>query len=383
MRPRIVLVFALTSIACQPLLAQTPPASAPAPAVDLSGVLFGSFWLRTDSAAKAQTGGKPPNRFDLERAYLTFRMAAGERTNIRVTTDIFQNVATYYGGWVVRLKYGYVNRELAQALFGVQGLTAAARVGMLHTVVIDHIEAHWPRSLGTSALERNGFFSSADLGAAALVLLPGNRGEVYATLTNGPGYTSGETDRFKDAGARVSLTPFARRGSVLKTLVITPWYYRGAAASVFILGGPTQVGRVSEGLRRDRRGLFVALRDRKLTGGVELAQRIEGIESGSNTVTAPRLVTDRTSNLRSAFALVRPAEWLRSDRPSRLGVVARLDHFRLNTSTSAATRFTVLGAFWDLTPKTTLTVDWQSLEPLGGSTNVRTRTLFVHWKAEF
>jgi hypothetical protein len=376
-------VFALAIMAGPlPLLAQATPTTPPT--IDFSGVVFGNFQYKTDSAAKAQTGGKSPNKFDIERVYLTFRMPAGDRTAIRVTTDIFQNTtAGYYAGWAVRLKYGYVQRELAKNAFGVNGLTAVARVGMLHTVVIDHIESHWPRSLGTSALERAGFFSSSDVGAATLLTLPKKRGEIYATVTNGSGYTVGENDRFKDVAARVSLTPFANGSSMLKTLAVTPWYSKGYSASLFVLGAPTQVGPVSEGLQKDRRGLFVAMKDRRLTGGFEFAQRAEGIESGSNTVAAPRVVTDRTSNLVSLFALVRPMEWLKKNKASRFGIVARNDNFTIDNSAAPATRFSVLGAFWDMSAKSTITVDLQSLDRLSGSPAVPARTLFVHWKAEY
>ena len=383
MRLRATVVFALATVAGPlPLLAQATPA--PAPAIDFSGVLFGNFQYRTDSAAKAQAGGKSPNKFDIERVYLTFRMPAGDRTSIRITTDIFQNTtAGYYAGWAVRLKYGYFQRELTKNAFGVNGLTAVARAGMLHTVVIDHIESHWPRSLGTSALERAGFFSSSDVGASTLFTLPNKRGEIYATVMNGSGYTVGENDRFKDVGARLTLTPFASHSSLLKSLAITPWFSKGYSASAFILGGGTQVGPVSEGLQKDRRGVFVALKDRRLTSGIEFAQRAEGVESGANTLAVPRVVTDRTSNLVSLFALVRPMEWMNKDRPSRFGLVARNDNFKIDNSAAPATRFSVLGAFWDMSAKSTITVDVQSLDRLSGSTAIPLRTLFVHWKTDY
>ena len=140
---------------------------------------------------------------------------------------------------------------------------------------------------------------------------------------------------------------------------------------------------MSDGLRKDRHGVWIGLKDRKLTGAVDLARRVEGVEGGNNTVAVPRTVRSRTSGLMSAFALVRPLEWAKQDRQSRLGVVARLDAFKIDNPTSASNRFTVFGAFWDLTPKTTLTVDLQQLEPNSSSTTVATKTLFVHWKADF
>ena len=60
-------------------------APAPKPTLDFSGVLFGNYQYNTGLS------NKNANAFTLDRAYLTFRMAAGEHTSIRVTTDIFQD----------------------------------------------------------------------------------------------------------------------------------------------------------------------------------------------------------------------------------------------------------------------------------------------------
>jgi hypothetical protein len=383
MRVRAAAVLTLTAVFSTGLAAQQ---AATAPTIDFSGVLFGNFNYRTDSAAKAQTGGKSPNRFDMGRAYLTFRMPAGDKTSIRITTDIFQNATNaYYGGWVVRLKYGYINRELTKNLFGVEGLTANARVGMLHTVVVDHMEAYWPRSLATVGTEANGFFSSSDVGAALATTLPNHRGDVYITMVNGNGYTAAESDRFKDFAARATFTPFANGTSMLKTLAISPWYSMGSTASAFVLGGAGQVGPVSDGLQKDRRGLFVGLKERRLIAGLDWAQRVEEVESGANTAGNPRAVSSRTSGLTSVFALARPAEWMNKDKQSPWGLVGRYDTFELNTSASpsGSNSFVVLGAFWDISARATLTVDLQQLDPKGASTTVATKTLFAHWNVSF
>jgi hypothetical protein len=185
------------------------------PALDFSGVLFGAYGFRTDSAGKATLGGSSPNQFTVDRAYLNFRMPAGDNGQIRVTTDVFQNTSTatngYYQGWAVRIKYGYLQYTALKNSFGA-GSNLTGRIGVLHTVTIDHEEGFWPRYLGQVAIERNGFFSSADAGAAGLLTLGNKWGEIYGTITNGPGYTSYERDRFKDFALRLSLTPFADHG---------------------------------------------------------------------------------------------------------------------------------------------------------------------------
>ena len=384
MRIRSLAALALVTLFGQTLSAQAAAQQSAAPTLDFSGVMFGSFNMRTDSAAKAATGGKSPNNFTIDRVYLNFRMPVGDKTSIRVTTDIFQNATNaYYGGWVVRLKYGYLQRGLTTKLFGVDGLSATARLGMLHTVVIDHQEGFWPRSLGTVALERNGFFSSSDNGVAGILALPNHHGEAYVTITNGSGYTAAETDRFKDIGVRFTWTPLANGTTMFKSLAVSPWYYKGASASAFFNSGPGQVGAVTDGVQKDRLGVFAGLKERRLTAGVEMAQRLEEIESGANTAGSPRTVADRTSKLTSFFALVRPMEWVNKDKQSRWGVLGRLDSFKLDDSVAPGTRFTVFGAWWDITPKSAITLDIQTLDATGGGATVPTKTVFLHWKTDF
>jgi hypothetical protein len=388
---------------------QTAPPPTPAQAVDLSGMLFGSYGYRTDSAAAATLGGRQPNQFGLDRAYVTLRMPAGENGAIRVTTDIFQNSNSnsYSGGWAVRIKYAYAQYTGLRDRVG-PGSSFTGRIGVLHTVIIDQQEQYWPRYLGQVALDRNGFFSSADAGAAALLTLGSHWGEVYGTITNGPGYTAAERDRFKDLALRVSLTPLANRsslGPILQSLTISPWMYKGWTASTFAGGGAGQIGSgengaMTDGLHRDRYGIFAAVRDRRLTAGVELTQRMdEGSEGGLNTTAAPRTLRDSTGRLADAFVIVRPAEWFDASRRSPFSVVARIDRYTPSTSPQGASYagtvprydYTVLGASYDLNARMTLAVDWQRQSPsgfpppTGGNVRAtpRASTVFLHWQAIF
>src|SRR5215213_10261858 len=119
--------------------APKPTASA-APSIDFSGILFGNYQYRGDEGPQ-----KSQNRFDVERAYLTFRMSAGKRTNIRITTDLFQQTTSgndaYYRGWIVRAKYAYLQYNYLDS----PDWKAHARVGLLQTVFIEHDEQFWPR----------------------------------------------------------------------------------------------------------------------------------------------------------------------------------------------------------------------------------------------
>ena len=121
MTTRRILIAALAVLPGARLaVAQTPAPSAPP--IDFSGLMFGSFNMRTDSAGKATLGGKTPNQFGIDRVYLTFRMPAGDNGSIRVTTDVFQNTSTatngYYQGWAIRLKYAYFQYAGLKDAFG-------------------------------------------------------------------------------------------------------------------------------------------------------------------------------------------------------------------------------------------------------------------------
>jgi hypothetical protein len=389
--------------------AQTPAPAVVTPSFDFSGVIFGNYSLRTDSAAKASLGGKSPNQFTVERAYLNFRMPAGQNGQIRVTTDVFQNTnnATngYYQGWAVRIKYAYLQYTGLRNIFG-EGSSLMGRGGILHTVIIDHEEAFWPRYLQQVAVERDGFFSSADAGAAGTLILGKKWGEIYGTVTNGPGYTSFERDRFKDLALRVSLTPLANSttaNAVLKTLTLSPWVYKGWLGSQFAAGGPGQVGEgtngaITQGLQRDRWGVFAGLKDRRLTAGAEIAQRMDESETGANTSVNPRVVHDSTGRVIDGFILARPFEWFDSTK-SNLSVIARFDHFTPNTDPTAAAyagttpsyNYVVLGVSYDVTTRMTFALDYQAQSPMGfppaTGTNLRPTpkqsTIFLHWQATF
>jgi hypothetical protein len=254
---------------------------------------------------------------------------------------------------------------------------------MLHTVVIEHVETFWPRWIARSAAETFGFFASADMGAATQLTLPGRVGEVYATITNGPGYTAREADRFKDYAARVSLTPLAGGHGIARSLTLTGWVYQGALGSRFTAGGPGQVGPVGSSLQRDRWGAFVGLRDPRLIIGAEYAVRSDEGEAGANTPAAPRVVVDSTGRLLSGFALVQPFSLLDSASRFPLGVLVRVDHFEPDTDTEASTRFVIAGFVWPLTRRASIALDYQEQLPRSGATSPVSKTYFLHAVASF
>ena len=385
--PTIFVAVLLTPIA---LLAQQPadttkPAAPPPAAsvsipVDFSGVIYANFQYRGDAGAAKST-----NKFDLERAYLTFRMPAGDRASIRITADVFQQATppndAFYRGWVVRAKYAYLQYDYLKSATGWNGLV---RGGLLHNVVIDHVESFWPRWISQSPVERAGFFSSSDAGVATQLSFPNKFGELYATIVNGPGYTSRETDRFKDYAARLSLTPFSGSSNkVIKTFALTGWTYVGAVGSQFVAGGPGQVGTVGSSLPRTRAGIFAGVRDPRLSIGAEWDTRKDAREGGANTVLAPRVEIDSTGRLIAGFVTTKPFQLLNDKSTFPLGVIARWDRFKPNTATDAYINTVIGGLTWDLNKKTALSLDYQEQTPHSGAIAATTKTYFLHLVANF
>lgn len=347
--------------------------------LDFSGLVFGDYQISTDDASKAANGGKAPNKFDIGRAYLNFVVPAGDRVNVRVTTDIKQQDGSSgaYDGWIVRLKYAYLQYGITKNA-SADGFSALARVGMLHNVVIDHEEHFWPRYLNKTAVETYGFFASSDLGVAAQLGLPGKAGEIYTTLVNGNGYEHPESDRFKDFAARVSLTPLGKTDGYLSTFTISPWIYAGKSASRFATD-PTNP--ITAGLDRTRYGVFAGVRDRRLTLGGEWARKVDDVESGATPL--DRSVAGNTGELYSAFAVARPLEWGAGAKRSPVGLVFRWDQFKPDRDASGKLRYLLGGVFWEPTASTALALDYQTTEPMNGLGGDKSQTWYVHWQVAF
>lgn len=381
-------VLTAALLAPAPILAQQPadttkPAAVtpatPSVPVDFSGILYANFQYRGDAGP-----AKSANKFDLERAYLTFRMGAGERASIRITADVFQQSSApndaFYRGWVIRAKYAYLQYDYLKS----GGWNGLVRGGLLHNVVIDQVEAFWPRWISQTPVERAGFFSSADAGVSTLLTLPNKFGEFYATIMNGPGYTSRETDRFKDYAARLSITPLSgSTNRILKTFALTGWTYIGAVGSQFVGGGAGQIGPIGSSLARTRGGVFTGVRDSRISLGAEWAIRKDARETGANTVASPRVEADSTGRLIDGFVTVKPFQLLNDKSTFPLGLVARWDRFKPNTATDGYVNTVIGGLTWDLNKKTALALDYQEVTPHSGAVAAASKTYFLHLVANF
>jgi hypothetical protein len=345
--------------------------------LQFSGVIFANYQYG------GPKGNRSLNRFELERAYLNFRVNPADRFTVRVTADVFQQRDTtrdaYYRGWAMRAKYAYGQYEFYR---GNRGMRANVRLGLLNTVVIDNDELAWPRGIATTVTDQLGFFSSADAGATMIVSLPDSTGEVYAGITNGSGYQSRELDRFKDYSVRVTYTPLLRTQTAFRTVAISPWYSLGGRASDFARRRGT-VAPVVDRRDKSRAGLLVTLRDPRLTIGAHAAWRFEQDESADTTRDVIPTVRDRTGRALSMYVIARPLAFTAGRTASPFSVLLRVDDYRPNTTAPAGSRFTVAGVAYDINSRLSLTLDHQTQYPRAGATGADTKTWFAHVIANF
>jgi hypothetical protein len=229
------------------------PASPPPGSVQVGGQVF-AYYAYTTTGIE----GKGYNRFDLDRLYLTAKAQIFDEGKVQLTTDIFRNTATgtYYPGLSIRIKLGYFDYTPFSSL--------SVKIGVIPTVWCGFMDSYWKyRGIAPTVTDRNSFFSSADIGLSISYALPEKLGEIAGFMLNGNGYAAPETNRFKDFGFRVSVSPFTD-SPTLKSFVLAGYAYKG-----------NNMSALSTALQRDRLGAFVGYSYDVASAGVEYSIRKE------------------------------------------------------------------------------------------------------------
>jgi hypothetical protein len=346
----------------------TPTASVP---IEFSGLLFPQFIY---GGAKGN-GTRSANQFQLERAYLTAKAKIGDRTTLRLTSDIYRPGGN--NGYTMRAKYAYVQYDYWTNGEGFMGTNGQVRLGMQQTVLNETEEAFWPRYVAKIAAERAGFFASADLGASTTLSFNGV-GELFAEVANGPGYATPENDRFKDYSARLTLTPFG--GTTAKGLVLAPWIYKGTVQSAL---------QPAEGRKHDRAGVFAGYKTPAFMVGGDYE-----VSTNENERNAPGGVVteDRSGKVLSAYTHLKPFAMMSPTGDKTWGILLRWDQVSGDNGYVPNNgdfpvlkgKFIVAGITHDVNSKLSWALDWQQQSPNGAAAPaLDLRTYNLHVSAAF
>jgi hypothetical protein len=197
------------------------------------------------------------------------------------------------------------------------------------------------RGISATITDRQGYYSVADIGMSVSYALPEKMGDITGFIVNGNGFTSPETNRFKDFALRASITPFIDN-SLLKTLLFAGYAYKGSNLSA-----------VSTALKRDRVGGLVSYVYSVVTVSAEYNIRKDA-PSNPDTVVS--------GNALSLFGEVKAPfdEW-----KNKFMFVWRYDIAESNVDKGGdMTRFCILGVAYKPTDKIIVAVDrqWVSAE---------------------
>jgi len=179
--------------------------------VNKGATVQGRAYISWDQDLK-NSGATKTNEFGLSRVYIDYKKSLDKDAAVRVTTDIGYE-STLSAKWNVYLKYAYFDLGNLQVPYvGLQTL----RIGQSATHWIDYMQNYWKfRYVAKTITDNTSFFSSADLGLAALgsldfssLMIPGlGRIDYHTTLMNGNGYKISESNSGKDIGINLNSEP--------------------------------------------------------------------------------------------------------------------------------------------------------------------------------
>jgi hypothetical protein len=171
-----------------------PPAQGDGPSIRLGTTIFADYtYTQAPEQLDADGNRIHPSAFNIGRAYINVRGSVSRLLSFRVTPDILRETGpgTAAGSYVFRLKYAYAEFDLGPWL----PPGSRARLGMQPVPHLEHVQAVYRyRFQGRTFLDREGFLSTADAGAAFRYGLPGRRGDLYVAYFNGEGFSRFEVN---------------------------------------------------------------------------------------------------------------------------------------------------------------------------------------------
>ena len=159
----------------------------------LEGVLLAQYMSTPATGA---------NAFSVTRSYFTYLADLSGGVKLRYTMDVAADTGVVLGALDFFSKYAWL--EVSNVVPGGGRL----RAGLIETPWIGFEDGIWGyRVQGSNFADRLGVISSADFGLSLDGKLPVGLLEYFATITNGDGYKTAETDNAKRVELRLTGRP--------------------------------------------------------------------------------------------------------------------------------------------------------------------------------
>src|SRR5262245_30912562 len=209
---------AVASAQVTPAAGYTPPDDTPS--IRVGVVLYPDYTYTLDPASTDADGNSIHfSQFNVSRAYINVTGNISHLIAFRITPDVTRadttTGATLNGSLVFRIKYAYAQFNLDDWM--TRG--SYARFGIQQTPWLDYEEGIYRyRFQGTTFVEREGFFASADGGVSFHYQLPSNYGDIHTGVFNGENYNRAEANDQKSFQIRGTVRPFAVGAPTLRGL---------------------------------------------------------------------------------------------------------------------------------------------------------------------
>jgi len=235
--PRVWILAFVATMGTRAVCAQVTPAAGYTPPDDTPSIRVGVTmymdYTYQQSPQTTDTDGNTINAsaFNVSRSYINVTGTINHIVAFRITPDVTRESGLVTLGpgstisndsLVFRIKYAFAQFNLDDWM--TKG--SWARFGIQQTPLLDYEENIYRyRFQGTTFTEREGYYNSADAGAAFHYNFPSNYGDVHVGVFNGDGYTKQDPNDQKAIEARGSVRPFAANAPILRGLRLTGFYF--------------------------------------------------------------------------------------------------------------------------------------------------------------
>jgi hypothetical protein len=210
----------------------TPPDDTPSIRVGVT--IYADFTYQDNPEATDADGNAiHPSAFNVTRSYINVTGNINHIVAFRITPDIVResglititnpiNGSVTNDSLIFRIKYAFMQFNLDDWM--TKG--SWVRLGIQQTPLLDYEESIYRyRFQGTTFTEREGYYNSADGGAAFHYNFPSNYGEVHVGVYDGEGYARTDPNDEKAIEIRGTVRPFARSAPALRGLRVTGFYF--------------------------------------------------------------------------------------------------------------------------------------------------------------